>query len=42
MNILKIDETLMDDINEIGGLIDEQGNIVYQGLETLRELIKAY
>ena len=42
VNILKIDDTLMDDINEIGGLIDEQGNIVYQGLETLRELIKAH
>lgn len=42
VNILKIDDTLMDDINEIGGLIDERGNIVYQGLDTLKELIKAH
>ena len=42
VNILKIDDTLMDDINEIGGIIDEQGNIVYRGLETLKELIKAH
>ena len=42
VNILKIDATLMDDINEIGGIIDEQGNIVYRGLETLKELIKAH
>ena len=42
VNILKMDDSLMDDINEIGGLIDEQGNIVYQGIETLRRLIKAH
>ena len=42
VNILKMDDSLMDDINEIGGLIDDQGNIVYQGIETLRRLIKAH
>jgi hypothetical protein len=29
----------MDEINEIGGLIDENGVIVPKGIETLRKLV---
>ena len=39
MNILQINEPLMDEINEIGGLIDENGVIVLKGIETLRKLV---
>ena len=39
VNILQIDDPLMDEINEIGGLIDENGVIVLKGIETLRKLV---
>lgn len=39
VNILQIDKPLMDEINEIGGLINEDGNIVLKGIETLKKLI---
>ena len=39
VNILQINEQLMDEINEIGGLIDENGVIVPKGIETLRKLV---
>ena len=39
VNILQIDDSLMDEINEIGGLIDENGVIVHKGIETLRKLV---
>ncbi len=39
VNILQIDDPLMDEINEIGGLIDEDGVIVPKGIETLRKLV---
>ena len=41
VNILQIDDSLMDEINEIGGLIDENGVIVPKGIETLRKLVNA-
>ena len=39
VNILQINEPLMDEINEIGGLIDENGVIVPKGIETLKKLV---
>lgn len=39
VNVLQIDEPLMDEINEIGGLIDNNGNIVPKGIETLQKLV---
>ena len=39
VNILQINEPLMDEINEIGGLIDENGVIVSKGIETLQKLV---
>ena len=39
VNILQLDEPLMDEINEIGGLIDENGIIVPKGIETLKKLV---
>lgn len=39
VNILQIKDPLMDEINEIGGLIDENGDIVPKGIETLRKLV---
>ena len=39
VNILALKKTSMDEINEIGGLIDENGVIVPNGIETLRKLV---
>ena len=39
VNILQLNEPLMDEINEIGGLIDENGIIVPKGIETLKKLV---
>ena len=39
VNILQLNEPLMDEINEIGGLIDEKGVIVPKGIETLRKIV---
>ena len=39
VNILQINDPLMDEINEIGGLIDENGVIVPKGIETLQKLV---
>lgn len=41
VNVLQIKEPLMDEINEIGGLIDDSGNIVPKGIETLRKLVNS-
>ena len=39
VNILKIDAAAMDDIREIGGLIDENGVVIHSAIERLRELV---
>jgi hypothetical protein len=39
VNILQLNKPLMDEINEIGGLIDENGIIVPKGIETLKKLV---
>ena len=39
MNILKIDMAAMDDIREIGGLIDENGVVIPSAIERLRKLV---
>ena len=39
VNILKIDMTAMDDIREIGGLIDENGVVIPSAIERLRKLV---
>lgn len=39
VNILKIDMAAMDDIREIGGLIDENGVVIPSAIERLRKLV---
>ena len=39
--MLQLNEPLMDEINEIGGLIDESGSIILKGIDTLRKLVNA-
>ena len=39
VNILQLNEPLMDEISEIGGLIDENGFVVQKGIETLQKLV---
>lgn len=41
VNMLQLNEPLMDEINEIGGLIDESGSIILKGIDTLRKLVNA-
>lgn len=41
VNMLQINESLMDEINEIGGLIDMNGSIVPKGIDTLKKLVSA-
>ena len=39
VNILKMDAAAMDDIREIGGLIDENGVVIPSAIERLRKLV---
>lgn len=41
VNMLHLDKPLMDEINEIGGLIDENGSIIPKGIDTLQKLVNA-
>ena len=39
VNLLQLPQESIDAIREISGLLDENGNIVIKGIETLRKLI---
>ena len=39
VNILKLNDSPIDEIREIGGMIDNDGNVIWSAIETLKKLI---